>query len=250
MMQFNENLIRLRKSRGWSQEELGYKVDVSRQTVSKWETGDTTPEMGKLVKLSGIFNISMDALISGEESASGNAVGNRLPGTYEFKSRKTIGGIPLVHINIGRGLKIARGIVAIGNISMGVLSIGILSLGLFSLGLITAGLLAAGCLSIGGIAAGGLSAGYIALGGVASGYLAIGGVARGIYAFGGVSLARDIAVGGVAHATIAVGKSVQGTVEFVTENNFSDIDPLAVRSAIEAHLPGTPQWILNLLSGF
>ena len=63
-MKFNERLIELRKKEGLSQEELGYKLNVTRQTVSKWELGQTTPEMDKLVEMSKIFNISVDELIN------------------------------------------------------------------------------------------------------------------------------------------------------------------------------------------
>ena len=48
-MNFAENLMALRRSRNWSQEELGEKLGVTRQTVSKWELGQTTPELEKLV---------------------------------------------------------------------------------------------------------------------------------------------------------------------------------------------------------
>ena len=48
-MKFNEKLIELRKKEGLSQEQLGNKVNVSRQTVSKWELGETTPELEKLI---------------------------------------------------------------------------------------------------------------------------------------------------------------------------------------------------------
>ena len=63
-MKFNEKLIELRRKEGLSQEELGYKLNVTRQTVSKWELGQTTPEMDKLVEMSKIFNISVDELIN------------------------------------------------------------------------------------------------------------------------------------------------------------------------------------------
>lgn len=66
-MKFNERLLDLRKKKGWSQEELGYKLDVSRQTVSKWEAGQTTPELEKLRKLSQVFEISLDELINEDE---------------------------------------------------------------------------------------------------------------------------------------------------------------------------------------
>ena len=65
-MKFNERLLELRKKNGWSQEELGYKLDVSRQTISKWESGQTTPELEKLRTLSKIFDISVDELINEE----------------------------------------------------------------------------------------------------------------------------------------------------------------------------------------
>ena len=61
-MSFSEKLIRLRKQHGFSQEELGYKLNVTRQTVSKWELGQTVPEMNKLISLSQIHRISLDEL--------------------------------------------------------------------------------------------------------------------------------------------------------------------------------------------
>ena len=64
-MIFKEKLLELRKQKGWSQEELGNNLDVSRQTISKWESGQSTPEMEKLVKISEIFEISLDELIIG-----------------------------------------------------------------------------------------------------------------------------------------------------------------------------------------
>ena len=66
-MKFNEKLIELRRKEGLSQEELGYRLNVTRQTISKWELGQTTPEMDKLVEISKIFNISVDELINESE---------------------------------------------------------------------------------------------------------------------------------------------------------------------------------------
>lgn len=66
-MKFNEKLIELRKKEGLSQEELGYKLNVTRQTISKWELGQTTPEMDKLMAMSKIFNISVDELVNETE---------------------------------------------------------------------------------------------------------------------------------------------------------------------------------------
>ena len=69
-MKFNEKLIELRKKNGFSQEELGAKLNVARQTVSKWELGETTPEMDKLIELSKIFEISIDELTGNTDYTS------------------------------------------------------------------------------------------------------------------------------------------------------------------------------------
>lgn len=73
-MKFNEKLIHLRKEK-LSQEALGEKLNVARQTVSKWELGETTPEMDKLVKMSEIFEISLDNLMKDTE-AENNSLNN------------------------------------------------------------------------------------------------------------------------------------------------------------------------------
>ena len=74
-MNFNEKLLELRKKEGFSQEELAEKVNVSRQSVSKWESGQSTPEMDKLILLSNIFNISIDELV-GKESINNLKIEN------------------------------------------------------------------------------------------------------------------------------------------------------------------------------
>ena len=62
-MKFNEKIIMLRKNKNLSQEDLGNELGVARQTISKWELGETTPEMDKLIKMSEIFEITLDDLI-------------------------------------------------------------------------------------------------------------------------------------------------------------------------------------------
>ena len=63
-MSLGEKLLNLRKGAGLSQEELAEKLDVSRQTVSKWETDQTVPDLIKAKLLSRIYNISYDSLVS------------------------------------------------------------------------------------------------------------------------------------------------------------------------------------------
>ena len=66
MMGLAENIASLRKKLGFSQEELGEKLEVSRQAVSKWESGQAVPELEKLREMCRIFDVSMDHLL-GEE---------------------------------------------------------------------------------------------------------------------------------------------------------------------------------------
>lgn len=66
-MKLNEKIFENRKKLGLSQEDLANKLDVSRQTVSKWEVGSATPEVEKIVKLSDIFNVSVDYLVKENE---------------------------------------------------------------------------------------------------------------------------------------------------------------------------------------
>lgn len=71
-MNFSERLIKLRKIQGLSQEELGEKLNVTRQTVSKWELGQTTPEMSKLVEMSKLFGVTLDELTDNENIENEN----------------------------------------------------------------------------------------------------------------------------------------------------------------------------------
>lgn len=71
-MEFSSRLYELRKAKGLSQEELANKLNVSRQTVSKWELGDSTPDMEKLTAISDLFEISLDQLVLGKAPASGD----------------------------------------------------------------------------------------------------------------------------------------------------------------------------------
>lgn len=62
-MKFNEKLLKLRIEKGLSQEELGMEMQVSRQTVSKWEAGQSYPDFARLVMLSDFFDMTLDELV-------------------------------------------------------------------------------------------------------------------------------------------------------------------------------------------
>lgn len=67
MMDFSEKILTLRKANDMTQEQLAEKLDVSRQSVSKWESGQATPELEKIVALSTVFHVSTDYLLKSSE---------------------------------------------------------------------------------------------------------------------------------------------------------------------------------------
>lgn len=68
-MTLGERILQYRTARSWSQEDLADLLDVSRQSVSKWETDASTPDLDKIVRLSEIFEVSLDQLVTGSEPA-------------------------------------------------------------------------------------------------------------------------------------------------------------------------------------
>ena len=72
-MIFSEILLQERKRRGLSQEDLAGTVNVSRQAVSKWETGDAMPDLPKLLVLADALDISLDALCGREPTQSASS---------------------------------------------------------------------------------------------------------------------------------------------------------------------------------
>ena len=66
-MNFSEKLLTLRKAKDLTQEQLAEKLDVSRQSVSKWESGQAFPELEKIVALSTIFDVTTDYLLKSSE---------------------------------------------------------------------------------------------------------------------------------------------------------------------------------------
>ena len=110
---------------------------------------------------------------------------------YEYKSKRVIFGMPLVHVAQGVDPatgrpRVARGFVAVGNVAIGVFAVGGIALGGLCFGGISIGLLALGGMALGILlGAGGMAVGFIALGGMALGYYAVGGLAIGVHALGG-----------------------------------------------------------------
>lgn len=263
-MEFNSELQRLRKQKGLSQEELGEKLGVSRQTISKWENGTAYPDMLNLITISDYFGVKIDDMISGkpeepekpvtepekpepshEEEASvpEEAHGNAHSQFHcEYRSRITVRGLPLIHVNYGFGDYRARGVVAIGNFSTGVLSIGILAKGIISIGILSLGVLGIGVLALAAFAVGCVAAGIISVAGIAVGVMTLGGLALGVVSVGGCAVATHISVGGVAIAPISVGFIVNGedTVVLQSLQEVSTVTAEKITGLIDGRFPDLP----------
>lgn len=252
-MNFKEQLICLRKQKGLSQEQLGALVNVTRQTVSKWELGETTPGMDHLIQLSDLFGITLDELVGHEtdDTATSNCLTQNVmmyQWHYEYKSKRTFRGIPLIHVNIGHGLYRAKGILAIGCVARGIVSMGAISAGIISFGAISAGIVSSGALSLGLLLSiGAISVGTISVGGLSIGIFAIGGCAIGIYSIGGCAIAERIAAGGYANASIAIGENAKGEYVF---NIREPISSNAIKAAILDKYPETWNMIVEIFSSF
>lgn len=84
-MSFAENLTELRKYHAYSQEELADRIGVSRQTLSKYETGESLPDIEKCKLLADVFSVTIDDLITYEKNSENNLGLNVPPkGKYIF----------------------------------------------------------------------------------------------------------------------------------------------------------------------
>ena len=72
-MKLCEQIYKFRCEKKLSQSELAEALDVSRQSVSKWETGAAVPELSKLMLMSELFGVSLDELVNGSESGCRDA---------------------------------------------------------------------------------------------------------------------------------------------------------------------------------
>ena len=78
-MKFEEKLMKLRKEKALSQEELAEKLNVTRQTISKWELGQSKPDMDKLQEMSTLFEVPIENLINDTMDVDQNTVGTKKP---------------------------------------------------------------------------------------------------------------------------------------------------------------------------
>ena len=89
-MKLSDKIIRLRKSKGWSQEEFADKLNVSRQAVSRWENGTALPDAQNILQISKLFNVTTDYLLHEDYESDGDipAVQTAAKETEELFSKK------------------------------------------------------------------------------------------------------------------------------------------------------------------
>ncbi len=267
-MTLGEKLAKARKEKNITQEQLADNIGVSRQSISKWESDVAYPETDKLIRMSELFDCSLDYLlkenITEKAEKPETAIAPRGFSiskifNYEYKSKRTFCGVPLVHINIGIG-KTAKGIVAVGFKSVGVVSIGLLSVGLLSFGLLALGFLGLGMFGVGffgfgafalGLLSGGaISVGIISFGAISIGVMSCGAVSVGQFAVGALAKGHYFAFGDNATAMVALGATkANGTLytHFTgIQNDYSGYETDTVLSILEDNVPSALKWLMNI----
>ncbi len=76
-MNIGERIYELRRKNSMSQEDLAEKMNVSRQSISKWESSQSVPEVERIIQLSNIFNVSTDWILKGENSKKQTSQSNK-----------------------------------------------------------------------------------------------------------------------------------------------------------------------------
>ena len=89
-MTFGKKIAELRKASGLSQEQFGEMFDVSRQSVSKWESDQSLPELSTLIKIADFFNISIDELL-GRETAKTSDTGKKFDKAVKSNQKFKLG---------------------------------------------------------------------------------------------------------------------------------------------------------------
>lgn len=74
-MNLSEKIMLLRKKQGWSQEELANRLNISRQSISKWESGQSQPDIDKIILLSQLFQVTTDYLLLDQENEEHRQIG-------------------------------------------------------------------------------------------------------------------------------------------------------------------------------
>lgn len=250
-MTIGEKIAKLRREKNHTQEQLAELMEVSRQSVSKWESNIAYPETEKIIKLSRLYGCTTDYLLNNENTDIHSGT-ETMQGRYEYfqyekQSKLMLYGLPLWHICIGSG-KTAKGIIAVGLRAKGIISVGLFSMGILSVGVFSFGLLSIGCMALGLLAAGSLAAGLIALGAISIGIVSFGAVAIGVFAEGALALGKYIAIGDHARGMFAFAKTEATGTVFEKVGELLDYEQEHVIQLMEEKIPSLFHWMIRLFS--
>lgn len=256
-MTLGDKLSRLRRDNNYTQEQLADVLGVSRQAISKWESNITYPETDKLIRISELFDCSLDYLLKGTEenySKPQIADADALLKNHirERKSEKIVLGMPLWHIGknakgfIAVGLN-ARGVIAVGLRARGILSLGLLSVGFLSFEMLSLGVLSIGLFALGILSAGSFSAGVLSTGAISFGVISIGAIAIGDFSVGALSIGKYFAVGDNARAMIALGDTEVSGSLFQKIGDLTAEDRSAVKELLETVVPSYLSWASSII---
>lgn len=252
-MTLGEKLSKLRKENNYTQEQLADILNVSRQSISKWESDIAYPETDKLIKIGKLFECSMDYLLnddvtekhSTQPTEKENIWGVLKKQLHERKSEKTVFGMPLYHIGknahgfFAVGVK-ARGVFAFGLMSRGIVSLGLLSLGVISFGILSLGLISAAVFSLGLLAVGSVAIGLFAAGAISVGLISFGALSVGCFSTGALAVGKYAAVGDHAYGMIAIGRTV---AEGIAYSHIGEITTADIQLVIEWLDANVPAWL-------
>lgn len=259
-MTLGDKLSKLRKENNFTQEQLADVLGVSRQAVSKWESNITYPETDKIIRMSELFNCSLDYLLK-ETVEIDNMNQTKEDISFfkkrlrERKSEKTVCGMPLWHIGrnakgfVAVGLN-ARGVIAIGLKARGIVSLGILSLGLLSPGMFSLGLISLGMLAIGVLSTGCFSFGIFAIGAISLGIISVGAIAIGDFSVGALTIGKYFAFGDSARAMIAIGDSQAVGSIFQKKGELSTQDISIIKQSLDTVVPAYLSWAKEIIKFF
>lgn len=245
-----DKLSKLRKENNYTQEQLAEVLGVSRQAISKWESGVTYPETDKLIRISELFDCSLDYLLKDVEEAEYSQQADSENVFFkkhlrERKSEKTVWGMPLWHI--GRN---AKGVIAVGLNAKGIVSLGLLSVGVLSFGMLSVGLVALGLLALGILAAGSFSVGVFATGAICLGMVSLGAIAVGDFSVGALAIGKYFALGDNARAMIAIGDTEAVGSVFQKIGKLTEQDILTVKQSLDTIVPSYLSWAKEIVKLF
>ena len=168
---------------------------------------------------------------------------------FERKSKRSIRGLPLWHINLGFG-RTAKGVIAVGFFAKGVVSLGLFSLGVISFGVLSLGILALGAVEVGLLSAAAVACGILAFGAVSIGVVSVGALSVGCFSMGAAANGRYLAVGDHARALIALGGTRAAGRVYQAVGEPAEAELSMVRKQLDEIVPFYLSWAKELAKLF